>query len=333
MLACLFALLWVLPLAAAPTAVDEVLAAFQTKAAKGESTDELLAVIENLPGAEQKRLLAEIDKTWSRLSADYVKQLGLTSKSGGGKKSDNREEIRKQRAAFQEVYAKDEAEMKPLLKTVSMPAIEKLRRLISPDSSQVVAASDEKVKARRKVVFALAGFRDGVLKAMIASQPSDSVSTLEAAEKAVAEGTSGFTRSDMKILAQNRKLAKDNDVPKAEARGIEECNEMRMLVGLNALILDPKLCAAGRDHAKDMATKGFFAHESPVPGKTLPWDRAKNFGTSASGENIFMGSSDPNAAIMGWFYSPGHHKNMFSPGQVRIGLGCTGDHWTQMFGG
>jgi uncharacterized protein YkwD len=36
---------------------------------------------------------------------------------------------------------------------------------------------------------------------------------------------------------------------------------------------------------------------------------------------------------MGWFYSPGHHKNMFSPGQRRIGLGQYGSHWTQMFGG
>ena len=103
-----------------------------------------------------------------------------------------------------------------------------------------------------------------------------------------------------------------------------------MLVGLNALVLDPKLCAAARDHSKDMAEKGFFAHESPVPGKKTPWDRAKNFGTTASGENIFMGSNDPHAAITGWFYSPGHHKNMFRPNLVRMGLGCTGKHWTQM---
>jgi uncharacterized protein YkwD len=332
MLACLIALLLVLPSVAAPTAVDEVLAAFQTKVANGGGFDELYAAIGNLPGAEQKRLLAEIDKSWVRLRDDYVKQLGPKSRTGGGKKSDNREEIRKQREAFLDVYAKDEAAMKPLLKTVSMPAIEKLRRLISPDAAQVVEGGDEKAKARRKLVLALAGFRDGALKAMISSQPSDSVTTLEAAEKAAAEGASGFTRNDMKILAQNRKLAKDKDVPKAEARGIEESNEMRMLVGLNALILDPKLCAAGRDHAKDMAAMGFFAHESPVAGKKLPWDRAKNFGTSASGENIFMGSSDPHAANVGWFYSPGHHKNMFSPDQVRIGLGCTGNHWTQMFG-
>ncbi|MCF7675877.1 MAG: CAP domain-containing protein, partial [Akkermansiaceae bacterium] len=115
-------------------------------------------------------------------------------------------------------------------------------------------------------------------------------------------------------------------------RGIEESNEWRMLVGLNGLVIDPKLCGGARDHSKDMQEKGFFAHDSPVPGKKTPWDRAKNFGTSASGENIFMGSGDPHGANQGWFYSPGHHKNMFNPGQLRIGLGNAGSHWTQMFG-
>jgi uncharacterized protein YkwD len=106
-----------------------------------------------------------------------------------------------------------------------------------------------------------------------------------------------------------------------------------LYVGLGALELDPQLCEAARDHSKDMAEQNFFAHESPVPGKKTPWDRAAKAGTTASGENIFAGSVDAHAANLGWFYSPGHHKNMFSPGQRRIGLGRHGSHWTQMFGG
>ena len=93
-----------------------------------------------------------------------------------------------------------------------------------------------------------------------------------------------------------------------------------------------ELCDAARDHSKDMSEKNFFAHESPVKGKTTPWDRAANFGTTASGENIYAGSTDPHGANTGWFYSPGHHKNMFNPGQKRIGLGQFKSHWTQMFG-
>jgi uncharacterized protein YkwD len=332
LLACLLALLLVLPLTAAPTAADEILAAFDTKATAGEDCTELCDAIANLPGTEQNRLLAEINKTWTRLRDGYLKQLALAASKLGGKKTDSLQQVRVHRAAFQQVYAKDEATMKPLLTSVSMPAIEALRKLLAPNPEQLIEAGGDKLKAQRKLVLALARFRDGASNAMLATQPIDSTSSLTAAEKELAEATCGFPRGDLNMLAHNRKVAKTSDLPEAEARGIEECNELRMLVGLNALLLDPKLCEAARDHSKDMAEKGFFAHESPVPGKKSPWDRAKNFGTTAAGENIFMGSSDPHAANMGWFYSPGHHKNMFNPGQLRIGLGCTGSHWTQMFG-
>ncbi len=80
-----------------------------------------------------------------------------------------------------------------------------------------------------------------------------------------------------------------------------------------------------------MKEKGFFAHDSPVPGKATPWARAKLAGTSASAENIYSGGSDPKGANRGWFFSPGHHKNMFG-GHQRIGLGHYGGRWTQMFG-
>jgi uncharacterized protein YkwD len=69
-----------------------------------------------------------------------------------------------------------------------------------------------------------------------------------------------------------------------------------------------------------------------VPGKTLPWDRAKLEGTTASGENIFRGSAVAAEAIKGWFLSPGHHKNMLGEGHRRQGLGRAGEYWTEEFG-
>src|SRR5690606_12591062 len=128
---------------------------------------------------------------------------------------------------------------------------------------------------------------------------------------------SQLPKDGLRILEKNRRIAGKDEVPADEAKGVEECNLLRLYVGLDALTLDPKLCDASRDHSKDMAEKGFFAHESPVPGKKSPWDRARNFGTSASGENIYAGSTDPHAANMGWFHSPGHHKNMFGAGHKR----------------
>ena len=329
----LLSLLLLLPLAAAPTPADELLSAFGAKAAKGENVDAQMAAVANLSAVDLKRLSAQIEKIWPSQRDGYLSQLTLTSKTLGGKKGDTRQIIRKHRDDFRGVYAKSDDAMKPLLASVSMPAVEALRKLLEPNPAQLIEAGGEKLQAQRKLVMALAKFRDAAHNAVLFVVPLDSVGPLEAAEKAAAETISGFERNDLKILALNRKTAKDKQVPAAEVTGIEECNELRMLVGLNALLLDPKLCAAARDHSTDMAEKGFFAHESPVPGKKTPWDRAKNFGTSASGENIYMGSADPHAANMGWFYSPGHHKNMFSPGQRRIGMGCSGNHWTQMFGG
>ena len=105
-----------------------------------------------------------------------------------------------------------------------------------------------------------------------------------------------------------------------------------MVSGLRPLVYDLKLCKAAHDHSANMKLHNFFAHESPVPGQTTPWDRAKLAGTTASGENIYMGSSASVDAVKAWFLSPPHHKNMLGEDNRRQGLGRVGNLWTQMFG-
>jgi uncharacterized protein YkwD len=134
-----------------------------------------------------------------------------------------------------------------------------------------------------------------------------------------------------RVLEANSAMAAKKDVPADEAEGVRDLNEIRMLLGLPPCLMDPKLCNAARDHSKEMAAKNFFAHESPVPGKKTPWDRAKLAGTTASAENIAMGMKTPQAANHGWFLSPGHHVNMLG-NHVRVGIGRHNVHWTQMFG-
>ena len=116
-----------------------------------------------------------------------------------------------------------------------------------------------------------------------------------------------------------------------EARGILALNLTRNLLGLTPLRIDLKLSAAARDHSKDMRTLNFFAHDSPVPGKETPWERAKRFGTTASGENIYYGSYDGQAANQAWFHSPLHLKNMLGD-HTRVGIGRNGNHFTELFG-
>jgi len=131
------------------------------------------------------------------------------------------------------------------------------------------------------------------------------------------------------ILAANALVA--GQLERQEARTIAACNLTRVILGLPALAIDLKLCAAGRDHSTDMRNLKFFAHISPVEGKKEPWDRAKRFGTTATGENIAQGPRNGSEANDMWFHSPGHHKNMLAD-HKRIGVGRNGDLYTEMFG-
>lgn len=111
-------------------------------------------------------------------------------------------------------------------------------------------------------------------------------------------------------------------------------NEFRSLFALTPLRLEEKLSDAAIGHSRDMASMGFFAHQSPIPEKKSPGDRAElaGFKHRWSGENIFMGSSSPVAAYDAWFGSDGHRFIMFANGPNLIGIGPHGRHWTMMTG-
>lgn len=134
---------------------------------------------------------------------------------------------------------------------------------------------------------------------------------------------------DRRVLESNRALMGTLDPE--ELAGVAEHNRRRVLIGLGAQAIDVKLCAAGRGHSKDMDEHDFFSHTSPLKGKETFGQRASLAGTSANAENIAVGQRDGRGAILGWWYSPGHHRNMLG-GQARIGLGRHGVHWTELFG-
>lgn len=136
--------------------------------------------------------------------------------------------------------------------------------------------------------------------------------------------------NERRVLLANADL--EPKIQAEEARGIRDLNRIRLLLGLKALRIDVPLCEAARDHSKDMVTKEFFAHDSRVPGKKTPWDRAKRFGTSAGAENIAAGNATGAGTNQQWFRSPGHHRNMLGS-HNRVGLGRHEKTWTQMFGG
>lgn len=137
-------------------------------------------------------------------------------------------------------------------------------------------------------------------------------------------------RQHERILADN--LGLSSELSPLEREAMDCCNLRRLIMGLNPLRIDMKLVACGRDHSKDMHERKFFAHDSPVPGKRRFTQRAQNFDTTASAENIAKGQRHGHGVDNSWWHSPGHLKNMMRPTHTRFGVGRHERLWTQMFG-
>ncbi|MDP3971378.1 MAG: CAP domain-containing protein [Candidatus Nanopelagicales bacterium] len=99
---------------------------------------------------------------------------------------------------------------------------------------------------------------------------------------------------------------------------------------------DQNLATAARAHSTDMATRGYFAHDTPE-GKT-PWQRFGEAGVrpyQGAAENIAQGNRTPRDVVDGWINSPGHCRNLMG-NYENLGVGlsssATGSrYWTQDF--
>jgi uncharacterized protein YkwD len=321
-------------LTAAPRATDEILSALQTRLERNIGFEDLVEQLSELEPKELKRLQSEYDKVWPNLREAYLDAFRKEAEDqySGATKQSNQRAIKEARASFHSVRMMAEGPMKGAIIAQSEPAVTLLKGLLLPSGEKILKVAGDKLDRQRSQILKLGQFRDGILKAAIAIEDAESVANILAQEQSVAEGLSDLDRDGLRVMKANRKIAEAEMVPEAERQGVEELNQMRLLIGLRALVLDPALCEASRGHSEDMANMNFFSHTSPVRGKESFGQRAALCGTSSSGENIFMGSTKPSSANRGWFRSPGHHKNMFSPSHQRVGLGNYGSHWTQMFG-
>lgn len=297
--------------------------------------------------------LADDRERWERARERYLKRFDkaapLAVAALGVKKSD--EEIARLRKEALAVTAREPLEKEQIVNEID-PRLARLGELLLVSPGQVLA-SDAKLEAERlELVLALDGLRDWHALWLRAADgwilldpeaagagagpkreppadPDPLQDGVDLAEEWSSILATPMTERDRATLIRNRDLAPE--FRPEEYEGILFHNQIRIQLGLHAQAVDPKLCAAGRDHSKDMKELGFFAHESPVDGKKSPGDRAARFGTSAGAENIAMGMKAPRDAILAWWHSPGHHKNMLG-GADRIGLGHHESYWTEMFG-
>jgi uncharacterized protein YkwD len=115
------------------------------------------------------------------------------------------------------------------------------------------------------------------------------------------------------------------DANAVERRAFEQTNTARVENGLPALTWDPELCRMARKHSEQMASLGYFSHETP-DGLQLN-ERAHESGIlhfKVIGENIAYnkGYDDPGGfAVERWLTSSGHRANMLYAGFQASAIG------------
>jgi uncharacterized protein YkwD len=109
-----------------------------------------------------------------------------------------------------------------------------------------------------------------------------------------------------------------------ESNVLVDINAFRTQHGLATLRLNTQLTTAARAHSRQMAQKGYFAHES-ADGSAF-WKRMHSFYASAHswsvGENLLWSSPgiDGARALKLWLASPEHRKNLVDPSWREIGV-------------
>lgn len=118
---------------------------------------------------------------------------------------------------------------------------------------------------------------------------------------------------------------------------VQTCGGVRM-PAVRPVRIDARLNRAAEDFARLMATRDFFAHNSPDGSD--PGDRidAAGYDWRTYGENIAAGYTDAASVVRGWIESPGHCKNLMNPSFTHLGLGWAydadstyGSYWVQDF--
>lgn len=111
-----------------------------------------------------------------------------------------------------------------------------------------------------------------------------------------------------------------------EPKVLAELNAIRRSHGLAPVKLSQPLSAAADAHSRAMGRYGFFAHESRDGSQF--WKRVeryyvpRGYRTWSVGENLLWssGTLTAPAALKLWMASPGHRKNILTPGWREIGI-------------
>lgn len=117
-----------------------------------------------------------------------------------------------------------------------------------------------------------------------------------------------------------------SSAPPTARQLLVQINGERTRRGLKPLRLSRPLTTAADRHTREMGKKGFFSHDS-ADGTSF-WQRVRRFypctgyTSCSAGENILWSSAgiDAAGAVRLWMKSPGHRRNILTPGWREIGI-------------
>ena len=109
-------------------------------------------------------------------------------------------------------------------------------------------------------------------------------------------------------------------------------NDFRASEGLSQLILNDQLNKAAFDHSNDMLINNYFSHTGLNGSNFSQRIREANYSGSPVAENIASGFRTAEAVFNGWKESEGHRANILSTRATEMGIGESGNRWTQLFG-
>ncbi len=112
---------------------------------------------------------------------------------------------------------------------------------------------------------------------------------------------------------------------------VTRVNAHRKRIGCRPLIWDARIAAVAQRHSRNMARKGFFAHED-TDGRS-PFDRLDRASIvfRKAGENLAFGQRDAPTVLRSWLDSRGHRANLEDCEYTRHGIGRYRDRWTHLF--
>ncbi|MFN9277320.1 MAG: hypothetical protein ACK6D2_16490 [Planctomycetota bacterium] len=89
-----------------------------------------------------------------------------------------------------------------------------------------------------------------------------------------------LTPAEFAEFETRRRIDRYNDITgrtlaSAQREQLRVTNEYRAMFRHRPLAIVPVVCTAAQGHAEEMSKLGYFAHQSPTPGRTTPYDRMR----------------------------------------------------------